>query len=177
MKRLGVAALVMWSWLAAAQSPSPSPPTASSDPWKALSFLEGTWDAKVDGSSGVQTSGRYVFERELGGHVMARHATTDPGCKAPASFDCAHRDLLYVFEERPGAPLKAIFFDSEGHVIHYDVTTPTPTSVEFLSQASAGPQFRLTYELKDGVLWGRFGMRPPGSDAWQVYLEWRGGRG
>lgn len=169
LKKVWLATLLL-CWLPAfAQS-------AGADPWKALGFLEGTWEAKVAGTSGVQTQGSYVFARELGGHILARHATTDPGCKAPAAFDCAHRDLLYVYEERPGAPLKAIFFDSEGHVIHYDVTTPSAASAVFLSEPSPGPQFRLTYQLKDGIMSGQFAMRPPGADKWQVYLEWHGGR-
>ncbi len=40
---------------------------------------------------------------------------------ADASAVCAHRDLFYVFQDSPGAPLKAIYFDAEGHVIQYDV--------------------------------------------------------
>ena len=92
-------------------------------------------------------------------------------CKGPAGFDCEHHDILYIFEEAPGQSLKAIYFDNEGHVIHYDVSTPTPTSVVFLSEAShPGPQFRLTYELKDSLLLGKFRCkclaRPNGSPTW-----------
>ena len=119
----------------------------TSDSFRALGFLEGTWDANVQNNSAVTLSGRYTFERELGGHILARHSTSDPACTAPANFDCKHGDLLYVFQDGPGLPLKAIYFDNEGHVIHYDVTTPTQTSVVFLSSPSQGPQFRLTYAL------------------------------
>jgi hypothetical protein len=39
-----------------------------------------------------------------------------------------------------------MYFDNEGHVIHYNVSTPDATTVVFLSDASgAGPQFRLMY--------------------------------
>lgn len=148
---------------------------AKPGPWKGLSFLEGTWEAKANGN-GVSTSGVYSFNRELGGHIMARHSTTDPNCKGPAAFDCEHGDLLYVFEEMPGQPLKAIYFDNEGHVIHYDVTTPTATSVMFLSEAGPGPQFRLMYELKGAVMSGKFEMHMPGPGDWRTYLEWSGGK-
>lgn len=147
-----------------------------SDPWKALSFLEGTWEAKAQGNAGEAASGRYTFQRELGGHILARHSTSDPTCKGPASFDCEHGDLLYVFEDGPGQPLKAIYFDSEGHAIHYDVSTPTPTSAIFLSEAAQGPQFRLVYELKAGVMSGKFQMRMPGQSDWRSYLEWSGAK-
>ncbi len=67
-------------------------------------------------------------------------------CKGPAGFDCEHGDFLYVYQDAPGQPYKAIYFDNEGHVIHYDVSTPTPTTAIFLSDASKpGPQFRLIY--------------------------------
>jgi hypothetical protein len=80
-----------------------------------------------------------------------------------------------VFQNAPGQPLKAIYFDNEGHVIHYDVSTPTPAKVVFLSDTSTpGPQFRLTYELKDSVMSGKFQMQMPGQSEWKSYLEWSG---
>jgi hypothetical protein len=125
-----------------------APATATSDAWKSLAFLEGTWEAKAEGSSGASANGTYSFALELGGHVLARHSRT-ADCKAPSSFDCAHGDLLYVYEEAPGGPLKAIYFDSEGHVIHYAVSTPTATTAVFVSEpAKPGPPFKLSYELR-----------------------------
>ena len=149
---------------------------AGADPFSSLAFLEGTWDANVQNNTAIQQAGRYTFDRELNGHVLARHATTDPGCKAPTSFDCSHNDLLYVFQETPGGSLKADYFDSEGHVIHYDVTTPTPTSVVFLSTPGPGPQFRLSYELSGKTMTGKFQMHMPGQGDWRTYLEWSGSR-
>lgn len=149
--------------------------TAAPDPWKPLSFLEGTWIAKAQGGGGVSASGRYTFRRELDGHIFARHSTNDPGCKGPADYNCRHGDLLYVYPE--GSALKAIYFDNEGHVIHYDVSTPDATSAVFLSEPTqSGPRFRLTYELKDSVMSGRFEIQMPGQTAWRPYLQWSGGR-
>ena len=148
----------------------------AADSFQALSFLEGTWDANVQNNAAVTLSGRYTFQQELGGHILARHSSSDPNCKAPADFNCKHGDLLYVFQDAPGAALQAIYFDNEGHVIHYEVTTPTPTSVVFRSPASQGARFRLTYELKANVMTGRFQMLMPGQSEWHSYLEWSGGR-
>lgn len=172
MKRLFLAFVIMSCIPLMAQTTSNGNP----DLFRSLSFLEGTWDANVQNNATVTGSGRYTFQRELDGHILARHSTNDPNCKAPANFDCAHGDLLYVFQDAPGTPLKAIYFDNEGHVIHYDISTPSSNRVVFLSGPTAGPKFQLTYELNSGVMTGRFQMQMPGQSDWRTYLEWSGRR-
>ena len=162
---------ILFADFARAQTTAPAPGSSLDS----LRFLEGSWAAKTSGAgSGAAVLGNYVFRKELDGHILARHSSSD-GCKGPADFDCDHRDLLYVYQEPTRQALKAIYFDSEGHVIHYAVSTPTPTSAVFLSDASLpGPQFRLSYELKDGVMSGKFQMHMPGQPEWKSYLEWSG---
>ena len=150
---------------------------SAEDPWASLRFLEGTWEARsAAGSSGAQVSGSYTFKRELREHILARRTDDDTTCKGPKDFDCRHRDLLYVFQEAQGQPLEGIYFDNEGHVIHYEVSAPKENTVIFLSPESAGPQFRLVYELKDAVMSGKFQMQMPGQADWKSYLEWAGRR-
>jgi hypothetical protein len=154
-----------------------STPSSPIDPWQALSFLQGTWEAKATGGQGVSATGTYTFRNELRDKILARHSMRDAGCKGPASFDCDHDDLLYIYQDAPGHSLKAIYFDNEGHVIHYDVSTPDATTAIFLSDGSQpGPQFRLMYELKGAVMSGKFQMRMPGQTEWKSYLEWSGSR-
>jgi len=150
--------------------------SSGGDPWKALSFLEGTWAATTEGGvAGAKSSGTYTFQPELGQHVLARHTLTRSGCNGPAAYDCEHSDLLYIYQESGSSSLKAIYFDNEGHVIHYDVSTPSPGSALFLSAGSGpGPQFRLVYELKGAIMSGKFEMRIPGQNEWKTYLAWRG---
>jgi hypothetical protein len=145
------------------------------DSWKPLQFLVGTWEGKTQGGSAqAAVAGTYTFQLELRNHVLARHFSNSE-CKGPASFDCEHGDLLYIYQDAAEQPLKAIYFDNEGHVIHYDVSIPSPTTAIFLSEASRpGPQFRLIYELKDAVMSGKFQMRMPGQTDWKSYLEWSG---
>jgi hypothetical protein len=145
------------------------------DPWSAIGFLEGTWEAKtLGGAANANVAGSYSFKKELGGHILARHSSRD-GCKGPAGFDCDHGDLLYVFQDQAGEPLKAIYFDNEGHIIHYSVSTPAPDRVVFISDAGTpGPRFQLVYELKAGVMSGKFEMQMPGKTDWMPYLEWSG---
>jgi hypothetical protein len=150
--------------------------SAPTDPWQALSFLQGTWAANAQGgSAGAKTSGLYAFEFELNKHVLSRVDKSPVKCAGPASFDCEHSDLLYIFQDADGQPLKAIYFDNEGHVIHYDVSTPDSNTVVFLSDAGVpGPQFRLTYQRKDSTMFGKFQVRMPGQAEWKSYLEWSG---
>jgi len=161
------AAILFFAGGLLAQSPSA--------PWKPFEFLIGTWEAKTSGgSAGAASSGTYTFQTELKGHVLARHSTSS-GCKGPADFDCLHGDLLYVYQEPAGQSYKAIYFDNEGHVIHYEVSIPAPATAVFLSdQAQAGPQYRLSYELKGATMYGKFQMRVPGATEFKSYLEWTG---
>jgi hypothetical protein len=152
--------------------------SAPADPWKALAFLEGTWDAHTQaGSAGAQGSGTYTFQPELKHHVLVRSSGVSAACSGPKSFDCEHSDVLYIYQEAQDQPLKAIYFDSEGHVIHYAVSTPDSTTAMFISEPSpSGPQFRLVYELKDAAMSGKFQMRMSGQTEWKSYLEWTGAK-
>ncbi|HEY1239922.1 MAG TPA: hypothetical protein VGF16_05165 [Bryobacteraceae bacterium] len=163
--------------LCAALSGQPNPQSPAGDPWRSLRFLIGTWEAKTQGgSAGAASAGTYVFQLELRDHVLARH-TVNAGCKGPADFNCEHGDLLYVYQAPPGQPPKAIYFDNEGHVIHYDVATPAEHTAIFLSPSSQpGPQFRLIYELKGRFMEGKFQMRMPGQSEFKSYLEWSGAK-
>jgi len=148
------------------------------NPWLALNFLQGTWAANADaGSAGAHSSGLYAFEYELKQHVLSRVSKSPVSCKGPATFDCEHSDLLYIYQDVEGQPLKAIYFDNEGHVIHYNVSTPDAMTVVFLSDASnVGPQFRLMYQRKNLTMYGKFQTRMPGEEEWKSYLEWSGAR-
>jgi hypothetical protein len=167
----------------AAQSPAKSPaqPTtqtpAKPDLWAGLRFLLGSWEAKTTGGfAQAQASAGYAFRLELREHIMARHSRSG-ACTAPDDFNCQHSDLLYIYPSGNGPALEAIFFDNEGHVIHYNVTTPKPNAVVFLSDpAQPGPQYRLSYDLLEGVMSGKFELQMPGQTEFMTYLEWSGKR-
>jgi hypothetical protein len=174
-KWIASAALSMLS-VALPLSAQTAPTKTMSDPFASLSFLLGTWEARTVNNPAVTASGAYTFRAELSGHILARH-TMVGGCKGPDDFNCQHGDLLYIYTDGPDQPLRAIYFDNEGHVIHFGVTAPTPTSAEFLSDRDRpGPQFRLFYELKEHAMSGKFQIRMPGQQDWKSYLEWAGSR-
>lgn len=148
---------------------------AKPDPWAGLRFLLGTWEAKTTGGlAQASSSGSYTFQLELRDHVLARHSVSGD-CKGPDDFDCRHSDLLYLYPAGDGQEWQAIYFDNEGHVIHYGVSVPKPGLAVFLSDsAQPGPQFRLTYELTGTEMSGKFQMKAPGQADFASYLEWRG---
>jgi hypothetical protein len=164
-----------------AQTPAPTPaPTPAKapavvDPWAGLRFLVGSWEAKTTGGvAQAQASAGYTFRLELRDHLLARHSRTG-ACSAPDDFDCQHSDLLYIYPTAAGQTFEAIYFDNEGHVLHYAVSIPKPGTAVFLSDAAQpGPQYRLSYTLLEGVMSGQFEMKLPAQADFTSYLEWSG---
>jgi hypothetical protein len=81
-----------------------------------------------------------------------------------------HGDLMVIYLE--DSMPRAMYFDSEGHVIHYAVAFPSVNRVIFESEASqAGPKYRLSYWLEGKSLHGKFEIAAPSSE-YKVYLSW-----
>jgi hypothetical protein len=140
----------------------------SADPWSKLQFLLGTWtgvagreDTQIGSGQGV-----YSFEPELDKKIIVRHnsSTYSSGAK--------HDDLMVIYLDGPAAAPCAIYFDSEGHVIRYELSFPGQGSVVFASDASAlGPKYRLTYWMDGASLRGRFEIAAPASE-FKTYMQW-----
>ena len=143
-------------------------------PFARLNFLMGTWNAKTtqQGSAAATVLGTYTFQTDLSGTVITRTSSAD-SCKGPGSFDCQHRDLLMIYSDMGDPILHALYADNEGHVLHYDITTPDANTAVFLA-STPGPKFRLTYHLEGGVMSGKFQIEAPGSTEFKSYLEWSG---
>jgi len=160
---------------AAAKPPAAAP--AKPDPWHNFRFLVGSWEAKTTGGvaqAHVATS--YSFRMELREYLMARHARNGT-CSAPDDYDCQHSDLLYIYPTGNGSAFEAIYFDNEGHIIRYSLTSPKPGTAVFLSDpALPGPQYRLSYTFLNEVMSGQFEMKMPGQADFTSYLEWSGKR-
>lgn len=149
--------LVGWSPLGAAEP----------DPWKDLRFLIGKWDAVAEPGKGT---GNFSLGVDLQGKVLVRknHADLPAAGNRPATI---HDDLMVIHAEG-GKGLKAIYFDSEGRVIHYTVKADGQQAT-FVSEPGAGPRFRLTYlKEKAGTVSVKFEIAPPGKpDAFRTYVE------
>jgi hypothetical protein len=166
--------IVSLAFCISASSQTPQVVAPKSAPFGPISFLFGTWSAVTTskGSAAAQSTGTYTFQLDLNGSVVARTSSLDK-CTGPATFDCQHNDMLtiYLEDNKP----HAIYFDNEGHTIHYDVTMPDASTVVFFSNAP-GPHFRLIYHFDGLVMNGSFQVAPPNSNEFTSYLEWSGTR-
>jgi hypothetical protein len=137
-----------------------------------LTFLIGQWSGGGGGTPG-QGDGGTTFAYSLQDRVITRTnfaviAATD---KAPAS---RHDDLMVIYVDEGGA-VKADFYDNEGHVIRYVVTSAASGQVAFTSEPSpSAPRYRITYTAgAAGVVKGTFSIAPPGKpEGFAQYLAW-----
>jgi hypothetical protein len=108
-----------------------------------LSFMVGHWTGAGTGTPG-EGAGEFTFEWGLNRNILIRKSfAVYPATKdRPAS---RHDDLLIVFAEN--SKLRADYFDSENHTIHYSVAVAADgKTVECLSDAiPSAPRYRLTY--------------------------------
>ena len=111
--------------------------------WEGWQFLIGEWTGEGEGDPGQGTGG-FKFELQLDQRVLVRrnHAVY-PATKDKPAY--SHEDLMVIHPE--GSGWTAVYFDNEGHVIHYSIEFRTDgASVAFTSAESAsGPRYLLTY--------------------------------
>jgi hypothetical protein len=140
----------------------------TSDAWKKLDFLLGDWT----GAAGEKDTplgagqGSFSFKPELKQKIVVRrnNAQYDSGAQ--------HDDLMVIYLDTPNDTPRAIYFDSEGHVIRYNLTFPSSTRVVFESDGTQpGPKYRLTYWMESGSLKGQFEVAAPSKD-YQTYMSW-----
>ena len=135
----------------------------------ALAFLLGDWDAVglPRGDSGAFNFSLAVQDRII---VRTNYSKTAARDGRPAS---RHDDLMVIFVER--GTIKADYFDSEQHVIHYNVQRRGPRDIVFISEPNAPePRYRLTYSLAaDGILKGSFELAAAESaDDFKPLFSW-----
>ncbi len=147
-----------------------NPPKES--PWQPWQFLLGDWVGEGGGGPGEGT-GTFSFSTDLQGRVLVRrnHSDFPPAQDRPAY---AHDDLMVLYQEE-SKPTRAVYFDSEGHVIRYTARfSADSNAVVFVSDSLPGqPRFRLTYEKKaEGRVTIQFDFAPAGKpDAFVPYIK------
>ena len=112
------------------------------------SWLIGDWKGEGSGQPG-QGGGTFSFKADLDQKILVRESHSEYpalGIK-PAVI---HDDLMVVYPDYSGSPVKAIYFDNEGHTINYSVTYSDKTIVLTSDKIGNIPVFRLTYiQLND----------------------------
>jgi hypothetical protein len=141
------------------------------NPFDPVRFLIGDWVGEGSSKAG-QGQGAFSIKEDLGGAILVRRDHTDyPATDGKPAFSL---DVLMVIYPE-GGQLRATFFDSEKHVIHYTAKSVVPeTSVQFVSVEAAGaPTFRLTYtKTGDDKMSVKFEIAPPGKpDSFTTYAE------
>jgi hypothetical protein len=144
----------------------------TSDSWKKLDFLLGDWTG-VAGEKDTQLGagqGAFSFTPELKDKIIVRrnNAQYDSGAQ--------HDDLMVIYLDAPNSAARAIYFDTEGHVIRYNLAFPAEKRVVFESDGTQpGPRYRLTYWMEGGSLNGQFEVGAPGKE-YQSYMKWKSQR-
>jgi len=145
----------------------------SAKAWASFEYLLGDWVGEGGGQPGQGTGG-FTFLADLQNHILVRknHAAYPATKDRPAS---THDDLMVVYRDSDNTPPRAVYFDSEGHVIHYSVTASADhKTIEFVSEAlPSSPRYRLTYFVTGGgALTLKFEIAPPGKpDSFSTYIE------
>jgi hypothetical protein len=133
----------------------------------------GDWTGEGGGGPG-QGSGSFSFKPDLQGKILVRKNRAEyPATKERAAF--VHDDLMVVYRDTPEAAPRAIYFDSEGHTIRYEVQAqPDGGEVVFVSGPEpSAPRYRLTYTRVDqDRVKIKFEIAPPGHpDQFATYIE------
>lgn len=160
---LFVSALFAQSGVLCAQSTNPEVR------WKPIEFLLGEWTAKGGGTSTGEGVGDFSFKLEVNRQIVVRKNFAE--YSSGPEEGTRHDDLMIVYSDAPGAPLRAIYFDSEGHIIHYAMKAFANRVVFESDGTQPGPKYRLSYTLNNKTLDGKFEVAPPGAE-FKTYLNW-----
>ena len=144
------------------------PDKAGDSAWKKLEFLLGKWAGSAAEKDTPLGSGQggFSFELELNRKIIVRrnHAGYTSGVQ--------HDDLMVIYLDAPNDTPRAIYFDTEGHIIRYNLTIPTSNKVVFESDGTQPVlRYRLSYWLDGRALNGQFEVALPGSE-YKPYLSW-----
>ncbi len=132
--------------------------------WEQFDFLIGEWSSPVSGQPGEGVSGSSRFFYDLDQNLLIRTSRAEFAPEPGAEKGLVHQDLLIIYRQ---ADFRAIYFDNEGHVIHYTVSFPDKQpGVVFESEASnTNPRARLVYRMiEDGTLSVEFFVAPPSGE-------------
>ena len=119
------------------------------DSWEQLQFLIGSWSSPVSGQPGQGISGSTTFSYDLDKKEIIRKSRAEFAPEPGKVKGLMHEDLLVIYRQPGEAQFRAIYFDNEGHIIHYTLTFPTKQPAVVLESESSetSPRARLTYEM------------------------------
>ena len=139
------------------------------DPWKPFLFMTGDWIGEGTGAPG-EGSGEFSLQFDLQRNVLVRRNYAEYPAQGgrPAS---RHEDLMVIYLDEASKRPRAIYFDSEGHVIRYAITAADGALVFESEAGEPGPRYRLTYAPAGERIKGKFEMSAPGESQYKTYLD------
>jgi len=143
---------------------------ASGQDWRPLEFLVGHWTGEGTTADKGSGAGAFSFTPDLEDKILLRRNFAEyPKANGKPAY--RHDDLMIVYRDAASQDLRAIYFDSEGHIIHYAIQ-PSGSGAVFVSQGPQdSPRFRLTYSsVGTNRLKIKFEIAPPGKD-FAAYIE------
>ncbi len=137
--------------------------------WDKWSWLTGMWTGSGIGQPG-QIEGVFNFSPDLDQKIMVRKSHSE----YPASGNKAkviHDDLMIIYPDYSGDPVKAIYFDNEGHTINYTITYADKSIILTSGKMPNTPVFRLTYiKLEHEMVNTKFEISQDG-EKFSTYIE------
>jgi hypothetical protein len=106
---------------------------------KRLEFLLGKW-VGIAGEKDTPLGagqGAFSFEAQLNQKIIVRHN------HAAYNSGAQHDDLMVIYFDGPNASPRAMYFDTEGHVIRYNLTFPSANAVVFESDGTQPARLKL----------------------------------
>ncbi|HUI65202.1 MAG TPA: hypothetical protein VL126_10200 [Bacteroidota bacterium] len=135
-----------------------------------LDFLIGHWI--TPGKAG-EAGGKCSFSWDLQRRVIVRNSFAEyPKRGTQEAF--RHDDLMIIYCDKDSL-LSADYFDSEGHVISYEIQSASQGEVSFISRVIPGSaRYRLKYRATaGGTIEGEFETASPDSpQSFVPYLKW-----
>ena len=137
--------------------------------WDKWSWLTGQWVGEGTGQPGTG-AGTFSFKFDLDKKILIRkshseYPSTDNKPKV------IHDDLMIIYPDLSGNPIRAIYFDNEGHTINYSIAYSDKSIVLTSEKAPNVPIFQLTYTLlENGTINTKFEMSQDGVK-FMVYIE------
>jgi hypothetical protein len=144
-------------------------PGQTAPDWNKWNWLIGDWLGAGGGVPG-QGAGSFSFTLDLGQNILVRKSHSEypaTGGKPPL----IHDDLMIVHADQSGTPVKAIYFDNEGHTINYAIAYADGAVILTSEKNPPLPIFRLTYtRLDDETVHTEFAMSKDG-EKFTTYVE------
>jgi len=114
------------------------------DKWK---WLIGEWQGEGSGQPG-QGGGTFSFSLALNGKVLIRKSHSEYTAEENKQ-PIIHDDLMIVYPDLNNNPIKAVYFDNEGHTIFYTASFGENQIMLTSDKIPGIPVFRLIYTLQD----------------------------